>query len=46
MSEVVRKVTKKKIEPHVRALVFEVTCDDEDGEDVEVPYIRYLLPGN
>uniref|UniRef100_A0AAG5DLB0 E1 ubiquitin-activating enzyme n=1 Tax=Anopheles atroparvus TaxID=41427 RepID=A0AAG5DLB0_ANOAO len=44
MSEVVRKVSKKSIEPHVRALVFEICCNDEAGEDVEVPYVRYLLP--
>lgn len=46
MSEVVRRVSKKKIEPHVRALVFELCCNDEDGEDVEVPYVRYLLPAS
>jgi len=44
MSEVVRRVSKKKIEPHVKALVFELCCNDKDGEDVEVPYVRYLLP--
>uniref|UniRef100_A0A1S4H7Q4 E1 ubiquitin-activating enzyme n=2 Tax=Anopheles gambiae TaxID=7165 RepID=A0A1S4H7Q4_ANOGA len=44
MSEVVRKVSKKSIEPHVRALVFEICCNDEEGEDVEVPYVRYVLP--
>uniref|UniRef100_U5EX66 E1 ubiquitin-activating enzyme n=1 Tax=Corethrella appendiculata TaxID=1370023 RepID=U5EX66_9DIPT len=44
MSEVVRKVSKKKIEPHIRALVFEICCNDKDGEDVEVPYVRYTLP--
>lgn len=43
MSEVVKKVSKKKIEPHVTALVFEVCCNDENGEDVEVPYVRYTL---
>lgn len=43
MSEVVKKVSKKKIEPHVRALVFEVCCNDEEGVDVEVPYVRYTL---
>ncbi|XP_014229516.1 ubiquitin-like modifier-activating enzyme 1 [Trichogramma pretiosum] len=43
MSEVVKKVSKKKIEPHVRALVFELCCNDEEGNDVEVPYVRYLL---
>lgn len=44
MSEVVRRVSRKKIEPWVRALVFEICCNDADGEDVEVPYVRYILP--
>lgn len=44
MSEVVRRVSRKKIEPWVRALVFEICCNDVDGEDVEVPYVRYSLP--
>lgn len=43
MSEVVKKVSKKKIEPHVTALVFEIMCNDDTGEDVEVPYVRYTL---
>ncbi|KAK9881581.1 hypothetical protein WA026_016454 [Henosepilachna vigintioctopunctata] len=44
MSEVVKRVSKKKIEPHVRALVFELCCNDEDGNDVEVPYVKYNIP--
>ncbi|KAH7937881.1 hypothetical protein HPB49_017160 [Dermacentor silvarum] len=44
MSEVVKKVSQRPIDPHVRALVFELCCNDMDGEDVEVPYVRYLLP--
>lgn len=44
MSEVVRRVSKKSIEPHVRALVFEICCNDDDGNDVEIPYVRYILP--
>lgn len=44
MSEVVMKVSKKKLEPHVKALVFELCCNDEDGNDVEVPYVKYTLP--
>lgn len=44
MSEVVRKVSKKKIAPHVRALVLEICCDDDNGEDVEVPFVKYVLP--
>lgn len=44
MTEVVRRVSKKKIEPHERSLVFEICCNSEDGEDVDVPYVRYTLP--
>ena len=44
MSEVVRRVSKKKIPPHVKSLVFELCCNDKDGEDVEVPYVVYKLP--
>lgn len=44
MSELVEKVSKKPIEPHVRALVFELCCNDTTGEDVEVPYVKYNLP--
>lgn len=44
LPEVVRRVSKRKIEPHVRALVFELCCTDESGEDVEVPFVKYNLP--
>ncbi|KAG6455670.1 hypothetical protein O3G_MSEX009330 [Manduca sexta] len=44
MSEVVTKVSKKRLEPHVKALVFELCCNDDDGNDVEVPYVKYTLP--
>lgn len=44
MSEVVKRVSKKKLEPHVKALVFELCCNNLEGEDVEVPYVRYVLP--
>jgi len=44
MSEVVKKVSKKKIESHVKALTFELCCNNADGDDVEVPYVRYTLP--
>ncbi|EEC09105.1 ubiquitin conjugating enzyme E1, putative [Ixodes scapularis] len=44
MTEVVKNVSQKKLEPHVKALVFELCCNDRDGEDVEVPYVRYTLP--
>ncbi|GFR86122.1 ubiquitin-like modifier-activating enzyme 1 [Elysia marginata] len=44
MSEVVKKVSKKKVPSHVQALVLEICCNDEEGEDVEVPYVKYNLP--
>ncbi|KRT80302.1 hypothetical protein AMK59_6614 [Oryctes borbonicus] len=44
MSEVVKRVSKRRIEPHVKALVFELCCNDADGNDVEVPYVKYNLP--
>jgi len=43
LTEVVRKVSKRQIAPHERALVFEICCNDENDEDVEVPYVRYTL---
>ena len=44
LTEVVKKVSKKKIPPQVKALVFELCVNDKDGEDVEVPYVKYNLP--
>merc|ERR1712200_127826 len=35
---------QKAIEPHVEALVLELCCNDENDEDVEVPYVKYNLP--
>ncbi|KAJ8047744.1 Ubiquitin-like modifier-activating enzyme 1 [Holothuria leucospilota] len=43
MSELVTKVSKKKIPKHVRHLVLEICCNDSEGEDVEVPYVRYTF---
>ena len=43
MSAVVKSVSKKEIEPHVRALVLELCCNDTDGEDVEArPNIHFI----
>lgn len=44
LSEVVKKVSKKKIPSYVKALVLEICCNDTEGEDVEVPYVQYKLP--
>ena len=41
LSDVVQKVSKKKIPSYVNNFVLEICCDNADGEDVEVPYIKY-----
>lgn len=43
MPHLVETVSKKRIPAHVNALVFELCATDLDGEDVEVPYVRYVL---
>ncbi|RXM32219.1 Ubiquitin-like modifier-activating enzyme 1 [Acipenser ruthenus] len=43
MTEIVTKVSKKKLGKHVKALVFELCCNDDTDEDVEVPYVRYTI---
>ncbi|ODN79868.1 hypothetical protein L202_03761 [Cryptococcus amylolentus CBS 6039] len=39
MSELVEHVSKKPIPPHVKNLLVEVMVEDENEEDVEVPYV-------
>jgi ubiquitin-activating enzyme E1 len=46
ISELVALVVNKPIQSHVRALVLEIFCNDDQGEDIDVPYIRYQLPPN
>lgn len=43
MTEIVSHVSKRKLGHHVRALVLELCCSDETGEDVEVPCVRYTI---
>ena len=43
LSEVVREVSKKDIEPWVKAIVFELSCNDTEGEEVEVKLHFYTL---
>ncbi|TPP55713.1 Ubiquitin activating enzyme [Fasciola gigantica] len=43
LEQLVETVSKKRIPSHVRALVFDLCCSDADGEDVDVPYVRYNL---
>lgn len=41
LSKVAATVGKMEFSPSQKYLVLEVCCNDESGEDVEVPYIRY-----
>lgn len=41
LSEIAQTASKKKIRPGVRSLVLDICCTDKDGEDVDVPYIKY-----
>jgi len=41
MSSIASTVSKTEFGASQKYLVFEVMCNDADGEDVEVPYIRY-----
>ncbi|GAA5974375.1 hypothetical protein JCM11641_005243 [Rhodosporidiobolus odoratus] len=40
LSQLVETVSKKEIPPHVKDIVFEMMVEDEEGEDVEVPYLK------
>ncbi|KAF8897266.1 ubiquitin activating enzyme [Infundibulicybe gibba] len=42
-SKLVEHVSKKPIPPHTKQLVVEVMVCDEDGEDVEVPFIAVRI---
>ncbi|CAB3408998.1 unnamed protein product [Caenorhabditis bovis] len=43
LKEVYEELMKKKLGSYVRHIVLEPMMTDKDGEDVEVPYIRYSL---
>jgi ubiquitin-activating enzyme E1 len=38
-SQLVEQISRKPLPPHVKHLVVEVMVTDEEGEDVEVPFI-------
>ncbi|KAJ1333553.1 ubiquitin-activating enzyme E1 [Microdochium nivale] len=40
LSKLVETVSKKPIPEHQKEVIFEVVAEDEDEEDVEVPYIK------
>ena len=41
--KLVEFVSKKPIAAHQKDLIFEICADDEEGEDVEVPFVRVDL---
>jgi ubiquitin-activating enzyme E1 len=43
LSQLVETISKKKIPEHQKNVILEITCDDESGEDVEVPYVMLKL---
>eukprot|EP00735_Rhodelphis_limneticus_P003966 TRINITY_DN15509_c0_g1::TRINITY_DN15509_c0_g1_i1::g.30466::m.30466 TRINITY_DN15509_c0_g1::TRINITY_DN15509_c0_g1_i1::g.30466 ORF type:complete len:1040 (+),score=270.94,sp/Q29504/UBA1_RABIT/57.35/0.0,ThiF/PF00899.16/7.1e-14,ThiF/PF00899.16/7.4e-31,UBACT/PF02134.16/6.9e-14,UBACT/PF02134.16/3e-26,UBA_e1_C/PF09358.5/3.2e-42,UBA_e1_thiolCys/PF10585.4/7.6e-22,UBA_e1_thiolCys/PF10585.4/0.011,P2/PF07194.6/0.53 TRINITY_DN15509_c0_g1_i1:65-3121(+) len=43
MKEAVRTVGKVELNPNSNYLVFEICCSDEDGDEVEVPFVKYKL---
>mgnify|MGYP001224815543 CR=1 FL=1 len=45
MSELVVEVSKVELQPMQRYMSFEICCNDESEEDVEVPFVRYKFQG-
>lgn len=43
LTQLIKEVSKKEVPGHVKNLIFEICCDDKDGEDVEVPYINVKI---
>ena len=43
MSELVETVSRRPIPEHQKNVILEITCDDAEGEDVEVPYVMLKL---
>jgi ubiquitin-activating enzyme E1 len=43
LSELVATISKVPIPEHQKNVIFEICCDDQSGEDVEVPYIMMKM---
>ena len=41
LSELVTEISKAEFKPTQKYITLEICCNDEDDEDVEVPYVRY-----
>jgi ubiquitin-activating enzyme E1 len=40
LSKLVETISKKPIPAHQKEVIFEIVAEDEDEEDVEVPYVK------
>ena len=43
MDKLVETISKKPIPSHQKNVIFEITADDQSGEDVEIPYVMLKL---
>ncbi|KAI9822963.1 MAG: E1 ubiquitin-activating protein [Phylliscum demangeonii] len=43
LSELAATISRKPIPAHQKNLIFEITADDQTGEDVEIPYVMVKL---
>ena len=43
LSELVETISRKPIPDHQKNVIFEVTAEDQTGEDVEIPYVMMKL---
>jgi ubiquitin-activating enzyme E1 len=43
MSKLVEHVSKKPVPDHQKNVIFEITAEDQNEEDVEIPYVMVKL---
>ena len=43
VADAVEHVSHNKIPEYRRSIVLEAACNDDNGDDVEIPYIKYNL---
>lgn len=43
MSTLVETISKKPIPAHQKNVIFEITAEDQNEEDVEIPYVMVTL---
>ncbi|XP_075993676.1 ubiquitin-like modifier-activating enzyme 1 [Genypterus blacodes] len=43
LTEVVSRVTRRKLGKHVKTLPLQLSCADQTDSDIDVPYVRYTI---